>query len=328
MIPGGRRVARQQGQVILVVAGLANAVIHNGGEVDDAVEAEAALLEQGGDCAVAQSAVAFAEQEFGRGPAVVEGDVALDGAGEGVGILVDAPEVAAGLLAQGPRPAGADRVDEDEIAGVDQRIRVGAEAVGGRPDIFGIGGGDPHRREAAHVQPHRRGAGPAIVEEGDRPAARRRSVARIGRVEDRGGRLAFVVAKGERSGRRGVGDARAAPESHRAVADRSMLIDRRAHPGILDIGDERVAVGGGGRRPRGAWSVAAARRFLGGGGGGGGKEQSGGENEAHRINTPKEGALPLPSAPRAGNAPYDLRRPARGAVRRGVRAADRRARRG
>jgi hypothetical protein len=146
-----------------------------------------------------------------------------------------------GLLAQRPRPAGADRVDEHHVGGVDQRFGIRAEAVGGRVDVDRIAGLHAHRREAAHVQPHRRRARAAIVEEGDRPIGAGGAVARVGGVEDRGARLAVVVADRQRARGRGVGDALAG-DGDRAVADGGMLVDRWTFPGVLDIGDHRVAM--------------------------------------------------------------------------------------
>ena len=71
----------------------------------------------------------------------------------------------------------------------------------------GLAGLQPHRPERAHVQPQRRRARTAIVEEGDRPLPSRRAVERVRRVEDARARLARDVADRERPcGRRVLQD--------------------------------------------------------------------------------------------------------------------------
>src|SRR5882724_67877 len=101
------------------------AEVEDVGDEDDAVEVHAVMIlqvvaERGG----AESAVAFADEEFGGVPAAVAADVQGDELGEGLYVLIDAPEVLVLRFADGVAEAGADGIDEDHIGLVEQRAGV------------------------------------------------------------------------------------------------------------------------------------------------------------------------------------------------------------
>ena len=104
---------------------------------------------------------------------------------EGAGVLVDAPERLVLVLAGDAAEARARRVDEDEIAGVEQAVVIVDDVVRRRRRVGVVGGDDASGPERAHVQPHRRRARSAVEQEGDRPLSRARALLEIGGVEHR-----------------------------------------------------------------------------------------------------------------------------------------------
>jgi len=154
VIPGDRRIAGQVHDVFLVIAWNADAVIEDGGEQDDAVHLHAAILQGMYETRAAQGAVAFAKDEFGRVPAFVDGDIALDGAGKEVDVLIDAPKILAGGLAQRTRETCAHHVDKYKVGLVNQAVRIFADIERrGRGDLVGRGI-HAHRAKRADMQPH------------------------------------------------------------------------------------------------------------------------------------------------------------------------------
>ena len=261
MIPGRRRIGRQQGDEILRIAGLAHAVVHDRGQQHHPVQGHAPVFQLEGHGAGPQGAVGLADNVFRARPTAELGRVAHDGAGEGVGVLVHAPEGRTGRFAQRPREARAHHVDEDQIRLVQQGHVVGAEGEGRRAHHRRLVGLDPHRSERAHVQPHRRRARPAVVQIGHRPRPDRLTVQRIGGVEQAGGRHARVVADRQRARRRVIAQGLAMGVDRMGRRDLGLL-DRRARPVFLDglgVGvAESVA-----RRAHRAAAVAARTALLG-----------------------------------------------------------------
>src|SRR6185437_8478743 len=118
-------------------------------------------------------AIAFAEQVFGRVPAAVLRQEFLDEGRERGGVDVDAVELLLLVLAGDAAEAGAGRVDEDEIAGVEERVGIVDHLVRRRRGVRIVAGHDTLGPKGAHVQPDGRRAGTAIEQEGYRATARR-----------------------------------------------------------------------------------------------------------------------------------------------------------
>ena len=78
----------------------------------------------GGEHGRARAAVRLAEQEVGRGLALVHRDVAGDEVAHQRGVAVHAPEAAVGERRDRLRVAAADRVDEHQVGDVDQALGV------------------------------------------------------------------------------------------------------------------------------------------------------------------------------------------------------------
>ena len=103
--------------------------------------------------AAARGAVRFAEQEFRRVPAVVLGQVSLDELLDRTCVLIDAPEIAVLVRRDRGRVAGADRVDEHEIAAVEQAVGVVLHRIGrGRREVRQGGLDAPRRERAQHAR--------------------------------------------------------------------------------------------------------------------------------------------------------------------------------
>src|SRR6185369_6409714 len=119
----------------------------------------------------ANAAVALPQDELRAGPALEIAEIAHDEVGDGLDVVVDAPEVLAFRLADRARETGADRVDHHQVRAIEE-----AEFVVDDPErTAGIGAEIFERRAAraedAHVQPGRSRAGTAVVREHDRPGA-------------------------------------------------------------------------------------------------------------------------------------------------------------
>ncbi|CAM5188527.1 hypothetical protein CDEN61S_02435 [Castellaniella denitrificans] len=232
VIPGVRRRGRQRPD------GIAGArVVQDRGLQGHAVEVHAILVQDIGQHGAAGCAVGFAEQELGRVPAVVFGQVALDELLQRGGVLVHAPEITVLPRRDGRRIARPDRIDEHQVAAVEQAVGVVFQRVGrgrreirhGRPDAPG--------RERAQQHEDRRRAGPAVVEEGDRPLVRRVAVQGEGDVEDlRAGARAAGVHGDQMAGTSRVGQ-RPAVQAQFVMGHRGAF--RRIRHGIV----RAIAVG-------------------------------------------------------------------------------------
>jgi hypothetical protein len=99
---------------------------------------------------------AAAEQIFGRVPLVVFRQERGDKFGERVGVGVDAIKGFLLVLTGDAAEAGTGRVDEHEIAGVEQALIVIDDRVGCRLRMGVVGGNHPLGAKSAHVQPYGR----------------------------------------------------------------------------------------------------------------------------------------------------------------------------
>ena len=186
--------------------------------------------------------VALAEEVAGRVPAVVLAQKTPHELRQRSGVLVDAPVVGAGRVAQGvaePRP---DRVDHDDVRDVEEGVGVVLERVRRRALRTDVGRDDPPRTHDPHVQPEGCRSRPAVVGEDERPLAGRVAVgAEVGRVEELGRGVAVVVREG-RAGDRCVVFDRLAADHDRVAA----LPAGGLGGGVGLLGDDR-----GGRREHG-----------------------------------------------------------------------------
>ena len=197
VIPRDGGVAREIVDVRAVVTGGKGdgGKIENGGDQDDAVEMNAVVLlqiiaERGG----AEGAVAFADQEFRRVPAIVAAEIGDDELREGFDVFVDTVEVFFGGFADRVAVAGAHGVDEDEVGFVEEAFAVVDEFVGSGRSEGAVDGPGAARAEGAHVQPHGGGAGAAVVEERDGARGEIFHVAaRVGDGVEQAGCIALVV---------------------------------------------------------------------------------------------------------------------------------------
>jgi len=99
-------------------------------------------LQDVGEDGVAERAITFADEKFGRVPAIVAADVGLDKIGEGTRVLVNAPEILVLGFADGVAEAGADGIDEDEVGFVEQAVGIVFELVGSGRSDAGVDSGD------------------------------------------------------------------------------------------------------------------------------------------------------------------------------------------
>ncbi len=207
VVPGDRRVGRQVQLVLAVLSWHQQAVVENRRLQHHAVDGDAVLLQILGQCRRPRGAVAFAVEEFGRVPAVVDGDVTLDEIAERTHILVHAPEILVLAGADDTAVAGADRIDENQIRAIEDALVVGHQVIGRRRGRHAVADHHAQRAEGAHVQPDRRRAGPAVVEEGDRSRGHvLLAVAGVGDVKHARHRRALVVADQQGAGGGGVTD--------------------------------------------------------------------------------------------------------------------------
>ena len=121
------------------------------------------IAESGG----AECAVAFADEELRRIPAIVAAEVGVDELAEGFDVFVDAVEVFFVGFANGVAVTGAHGVDEDEVGFVEKAFTVVDEFVRGGRSELRVESPNAARAECAHVQPHGGGAGAAVIEERD-----------------------------------------------------------------------------------------------------------------------------------------------------------------
>ena len=170
LVRGGGGVAGEVEDEREIVAGIERdgAEIEDGRDKHDAVDVNAVVLlqiisERGG----AEGAVTFADKKFRGVPAIVAIEVDVDELRKHFYVLIHAPEILVLRLADGVAEAGADRINENHVGFVEQRIGVVFDFVwrGRSSGVVGID--DAARSEGAHVQPDGCGAGAAVVEESD-----------------------------------------------------------------------------------------------------------------------------------------------------------------
>ncbi len=209
-----------------VVAGVEVLVlpVEHGGDQDDAVEHHAvAVRELIGEARRAGGAVALAGHELGGGPALVAGDPEADEVGDRLDVLLDAVELLAVLPGGGAAEAGAHRVDEHEVTGIEDGIFVIDQPARRRQGEPLVGPRHPLGAERAEVYPERRRPGSAVEAEGDRAAGRvLHAVERVGDVEDRRRDRALVVPEQQGAGGGGVGVGLAV-QGQRVAGDRRLL---------------------------------------------------------------------------------------------------------
>ena len=125
VVPGGRGKRRKARRVHLVVAlrdERQRGHVDRRRDQDRAIESDIQIaLEPRDQQRRANAAVAFTEDVFGRVPAVVVRDERADEFRDGVGVLVESPEIFAFLLPHRMAVAGADGIDEHEIGGAKDR---------------------------------------------------------------------------------------------------------------------------------------------------------------------------------------------------------------
>ncbi len=101
-------------------------------------------------------AVAFAEQVLRRIPSIVLRQKFDDEIRKSVGILVDAEERLLLVRAAQMAEARAGRIDEYQVAGIEQREFIVDEAIRRSRTVRIVRGDHAFRTEGAHVQPDRR----------------------------------------------------------------------------------------------------------------------------------------------------------------------------
>ena len=302
VVPGGRRVGRQGGDVGLFGAGVelrpvgGEVEIEDLGEQDDAVEIDVVLGLQGVDQdRRSRRAVAFPKQVLGR---AVLGEKAHDELAKGVGVGIDAVEGLLLVLAGDPRKTGPRRVDEHQVADVQQAVGVVDERVGSGRSVGIVAGLDASWPKGAHVQPYRRGARTAIVEEGYRPPGRGNAVLEVGDVEHR--RLGLGILVGARAlvghllgglvgGLRVLAPGLVVPalgmdddgSGHRPVVHALALDVHAPETGDALGREDHAVVGfrGVGRRRLGIFALGRLRRRFGGDGRRRRQRQAGGEKQ-------------------------------------------------
>ena len=189
MVPGGRRIGRQRQSIGQVDAGISPRRVDVRGEIEDLrqqdhpVQVDALLLQDVRQHRRPGRAVALAEEIFRRVPAIVFAQKALDEAGEGVRVLVDSPEGLFLVLAVELSEAGAGHVDEHQVAGVEQAVGVVDQLVRGRRRMLVAGSRHMLWPQRTHMEPDRRAARAAVVEERDRTRFRLLALLEIRHIE-------------------------------------------------------------------------------------------------------------------------------------------------
>ena len=163
VIPGIGREGRHQPRCIAEI----RRIVEHARLQRDAVQVDAVFVQHPGEHAGTGRAVGFAIQELGRIPAIAGGEIALDELLDRESILIDAPEIPVLVRRDRRGIAGADRVDVDEIAAVDEAVRVVLHRVGRWRREARQARVDATRREGAEQQEDRGRSWAAIVEECD-----------------------------------------------------------------------------------------------------------------------------------------------------------------
>ena len=188
MIPGRCGVAWQvedERQVIAFVEAEGLEIQHSRDE-DDAVEVHAVLVLQMGDHAGrAGGAVALASQELRRIPAAEPAHIEPDEVGVGGDVLLDAVKLLGVLARRRPAVAGGDRIDENQVAGIEQGRFIIHEPIGRRHRLAILGEDDSPWTESAQVKPDGGGSRSAVEKEGEGACGRVLDISLgVGREED------------------------------------------------------------------------------------------------------------------------------------------------
>ena len=168
------------------------------------------------------AAIAFAQEVFGRRAAAILGKIEGDDFGHGLRILAHAVESIAAVGFGRPAPAGANRIDHDQIGKCEPGGGIVAQARGGSVVAGKL---EDARTGESQIEVGRRRPRPAVEGERDGAARRVGVLGDIGGVIDCGRTLARLIEQRERSRGRTV--------KQRAAWDRdSMLGDgvRRQEP--------------------------------------------------------------------------------------------------
>uniref|UniRef100_A0A0N4ZLE2 Glucosamine_iso domain-containing protein n=1 Tax=Parastrongyloides trichosuri TaxID=131310 RepID=A0A0N4ZLE2_PARTI len=173
VVPGGGRHRGQGGdEAQLIALGVGGqAEVEDRRDQQDAVDRDVGVaafqfIDDGGRTG---GAIAFAADELGRVPALMRVQPDADELSDRLGVLGHAPVVGRIGLAQGAAEAGADRVDEDDVGDVQQRLGIVDDGEGRGAVVAGVRRHDHALGpEGAHVQPQRARAGAAVPQEGDR----------------------------------------------------------------------------------------------------------------------------------------------------------------
>ena len=203
------REGREQLHVVGVVARDRRRPVEDGRQHHDAVEPDAALLERAAQHRVARGAVGLAEQVERRVPATRLLEPGGDEAGEAVGVGVDAPRTL-GLDALGEHgPSRAQRVDEHQVADLEQRAGVVLDRIGRGADAPVAVGDHAARADAADVHQDARASRTAVEAEAHRARGVGLAVGAdrgVGQAEQRPDRVAVVLGNPNVAGAHRIGD--------------------------------------------------------------------------------------------------------------------------
>ena len=142
----------------------------------------------------ARGAVALADQVLRAAPAAVAREVEADELAHRVEVALVLVELGHLLALDHPRVAGADRIDEHQVAVGQQRVLVVDQRIGRRRRIAHLVGGHALGSEDPEVQPHAARARAAVEAEGHRPLFRLlHALERVGGEEERGTRLVALA---------------------------------------------------------------------------------------------------------------------------------------
>ncbi len=214
-------------------------------------------LEVAGQAGRPRRAVALADEELRRGPALVTGREQADEIAHGRDVLDVAVELGRVLAGDGPAIAGRHGVDEAEVGDVEERELVVDEPAGRAGDGVAVfGQHDLARAEGAHMQPDRRRARAAVVNEGDGALDLVLDVvAEIGGEVDVGAGAAVIGLEEERPGHGRIGERLAIDRDdvgrHRDIFFRELgiFLGRRSRLRRLERARGHAAPGAAGRWP-------------------------------------------------------------------------------
>ena len=145
-------------------------------------------------------AIAFANDELGRAPALVARHVKADELGDGRGVLLQAVELSGILGGYRPAVAGADGINEDQVCLIEQRELIVHQPVRWWQGRSVLRQAHTPRAQHAKVHPDRRRTGTAVERKRHPPIGKRHVFARVGDVKDRSGGLVVFVAQQDGAG--------------------------------------------------------------------------------------------------------------------------------